>query len=304
MTELGNRLKEARLAKDMSLDDLQAVTKIQKRYLIGIEEGNYSMMPGKFYVRAFIKQYAEAVGIEPEELFEQFKSDIPSTINEDIPEKLSRVQTRQNVSTGRSKVFDMLPKILITIFVIGALAVAYTFFQKSNDGGNSKEPVDSGGKEPVRIEESDDFAKDTEKDTEQDSNEDSTKPEDQTTEDDTVEEETEAPKQEVTAVESSGKKTVYELKNTDRFELKVVSTGETWVNILNGKGTSFFSGTLKKGENESQVIDFSKEIEAVLVIGKSTETEIYVNDEKVEYAIPPTQSVTQNITIRYLPTNE
>ncbi len=288
----------------MSLDDLQAVTKIQKRYLIGIEEGNYSMMPGKFYVRAFIKQYAEAVGIEPEELFEQFKSDIPSTINEDIPEKLSRVQTRQNVSTGRSKVFDMLPKILITIFVIGALAVAYTFFQKSNDGGNSKEPVDSGGKEPVRIEESDDFAKDTEKDTEQDSNEDSTKPEDQTTEDDTVEEETEAPKQEVTAVESSGKKTVYELKNTDRFELKVVSTGETWVNILNGKGTSFFSGTLKKGENESQVIDFSKEIEAVLVIGKSTETEIYVNDEKVEYAIPPTQSVTQNITIRYLPTNE
>ncbi|MDA6131043.1 helix-turn-helix domain-containing protein, partial [Escherichia coli] len=49
----------------MSLDDLQKVTKIQKRYLMGIEEGDYSMMPGKFYVRAFIKQYAEAVGIEP-----------------------------------------------------------------------------------------------------------------------------------------------------------------------------------------------------------------------------------------------
>ena len=124
------------------------------------------------------------------------------------------------------------------------------------------------------------------------------------TEEETAEEEIEAPKQEITATQSSGKTTVYELKNADRFELKVVSTGATWVNILNGKGTSFFSGTLKKGENESQVIDFSKEMEAVLVIGKSTETEIYVNDEKVEYAIPPTQSVTQNITIRYLPNNE
>lgn len=288
----------------MSLDDLQAVTKIQKRYLIGIEEGNYSMMPGQFYVRAFIKQYAEAVGLEPEEVFEQFKSEIPSTINEDIPEKLSRVQTRQNVSTGRSKVFDILPKILIVIFIIGALAVAYAFFQKSNDGSNSKEPVDTSGKEPVRIEESDDFAKDNEKDTELGSSGDSAKQEDQTTEEETAEEEIEAPKQEITVAQSSGKKTVYELKNTDRFELKVISTGETWVNILNGKGTSFFSGTLKKGENESQIIDFSKEMEAEIVIGKSTETEIYVNDEKVEYAIPPTQSVTQNITIRYLPNNE
>lgn len=304
MTELGNRLKEARLAKNMSLDDLQAVTKIQKRYLIGIEEGNYSMMPGQFYVRAFIKQYAEAVGLEPEEVFEQYKSEIPSTINDDIPEKLSRVQTRQNVSTGRSKVFEILPKILIVIFIIGALAVAYAFFQKSTDGNNSKEPVENTGKEPVRIEESDEFAKDNEKDTERDTSGNSATQEDQTTEEETAEEEIEAPKQEITVAQSSGKKTVYELKNADRFELKVVSTGETWVNILNGKGTSFFSGTLKKGENESQVIDFSKEMEAEIVIGKSTETEIYVNDEKVEYAIPPTQSVTQNITIRYLPNNE
>ena len=43
LTELGNRLKEARVAKGFSLDDLQEITKIQKRYLIGIEEGNYEI---------------------------------------------------------------------------------------------------------------------------------------------------------------------------------------------------------------------------------------------------------------------
>ena len=36
MTELGTILKEARIAKNLSLDDLQEITKIQKRYLIGI----------------------------------------------------------------------------------------------------------------------------------------------------------------------------------------------------------------------------------------------------------------------------
>ncbi|MCG6183460.1 helix-turn-helix domain-containing protein, partial [Anoxybacillus sp. LAT_26] len=68
MTELGKRLREAREEKNMSLDELQEMTKIQKRYLIGIEEGNYAIMPGTFYVRAFIRQYAEAVGLDPDEL--------------------------------------------------------------------------------------------------------------------------------------------------------------------------------------------------------------------------------------------
>lgn len=48
VAELGTRLKEARLSKGYSLDDLQEITKIQKRYLVGIEEGNYSIMPGSF----------------------------------------------------------------------------------------------------------------------------------------------------------------------------------------------------------------------------------------------------------------
>ena len=73
VTELGARLKEARLQKGYSLDDLQEITKIQKRYLVGIEEGNYASMPGSFYVRAFIKQYAEAVGLNPNEILQQYQ---------------------------------------------------------------------------------------------------------------------------------------------------------------------------------------------------------------------------------------
>lgn len=300
MTEIGRILKEARLAKGMSLDDLQTATKIQKRYLVGIEEGNYSMMPGQFYVRAFIKQYAEAVGLQSEELFEQYKSEIPSTINEDIPEKLSRVQSRKNIASGNSKVFDILPKILIAVFVIGAIAVLYYFISQKDSGDSTKEPIENNSNEQVSLAESENFTKDNDKDSglTDDTDEEDTKNNDET---EVVPEQI---KQEITVLESSGKMTVYELKNADKFKLKVVSTGETWVNIANGKGFSFFNGTLKKANNDSQTIDFSKETEAVLTIGRSTETEIYVNDEKLEFAIPPSQSVRQEITIRYLSTKE
>lgn len=147
MTELGNRLKEERLAKGLSLEDLQSITKIQKRYLIGIEEGNYSSMPGNFYVRAFVKQYAEALQLNPEEIFETYKNEIPATHNEDLPEKLSRVKTRKTVTEGSSKIFDIIPKVLIGVFIIGAAGLLYFFFvnnvgDKANDQVNEEnEPV-------------------------------------------------------------------------------------------------------------------------------------------------------------------
>ena len=66
--QIGEQLKAARLAKNMSLDDVQQITKIQVRYLEAIESNNLSVLPGDFYVRAFIRQYALAMGLNPEDL--------------------------------------------------------------------------------------------------------------------------------------------------------------------------------------------------------------------------------------------
>ena len=124
MTELGARLKEARLAKGYSLEDLQEITKIQKRYLIGIEEGNYSIMPGSFYVRAFIKQYAEAVGLDPEELLDQFKKDVPGTQNEEVVQSYAQSPSRRKLSNrSSSKTMDAMPKITVALLIIVIIAV-------------------------------------------------------------------------------------------------------------------------------------------------------------------------------------
>ncbi|MCM3704126.1 MULTISPECIES: helix-turn-helix domain-containing protein [Cytobacillus] len=300
MTELGNRLKEARLAKDMSLDDLQKVTKIQKRYLVGIEDGDYSMMPGKFYVRAFIKQYAEAVGIEPEEIFEQYKDDIPTQMNDDIPEKLSRVQSRKDFSGRTSKVFDILPKVLIGVFIVGLIAVIYNFLG-AKDQVDKDEKLSDLTDEQTVIKESENLAENKKDESAEKEEESADKDNEENGKDQEAEDE---PKQEVAVVQSSGNGTVYELKNADKFELEVLSTGETWVNIKNGKGDSLFQGMLTEDGTKSQKIDFSKETEAFIVVGNSAQTEIYVNGEKIEYKVPPSQSVRQDITIKYAPKTE
>jgi cytoskeletal protein RodZ len=293
VTELGNILKEAREAKGLSLDELQSITKIQKRYLLGIEEGNYSMMPGKFYVRAFIKQYAEAVGLDPEQLFEQHKNEVPSTYNEELPDQLSRVQSRKSLSPETSKVLDFLPKLLIAVFMIGAIALVWYLIVKSA-GDDAEQPANTDKSKP-NFEETQEFADDSGDDG---SGEEEEAPEE---EEPTEEEaEPEAPAQELTVASNSGSNTVYDLKNADQFVIKIVSLGQTWVGLTNGSGKSVFQETLVKGKNESRTEDLTNETKAVINIGRAPDTEIYVNDQKLEYAVPPEQDMTQVITINFV----
>ncbi|WP_026566499.1 helix-turn-helix domain-containing protein [Bacillus sp. UNC41MFS5] len=298
MTELGNRLKEARLAKGLSLDDLQSMTKIQKRYLIGIEEGNYASMPGNFYVRAFIKQYAEALSLDPDEIFETYKGEIPASLNDELPQQLSRVKTHKSISESNSKIFDILPKVLIGVFVIGVASLLYYFVYK-HAGDNTNESINKEN-EPVKIVKSENLEKgkvvENKKDDTEEKKDNTEQKEQQTTVDET-------PKQEITAVQSSGRNSTYELKNADKFVVKLVSKGQTWVSIKNGKGKSFFQGLLKTGGIESQTEDLSAESTAVIRVGNAADTDIYVNDQKLEYAVPATANV-QNITIQYVLKNE
>ena len=90
------------------------------------------------------------------------------------------------------------------------------------------------------------------------------------------------------------------MKDTDKFELKLVSTGETWVNVKNSTGTSLFQGMLKQGGTESQVLDVTQETDITIVVGNTTATEIYVNDQKLEYAVSPSDVVKQDILIHYV----
>ena len=301
MTELGNRLKEARLAKGLSLEDLQSITKIQKRYLIGIEEGNYSSMPGNFYVRAFVKQYAEALQLNPDEIFETYKNEIPATHNEDLPEQLSRVKTRKTVSEGSSKIFDIIPKVLIGVFIIGAAGVLYYFIV--NNVGDKANDLINNENEPVKFVRSENLEKadDAEKDKPKENDK-----EEKTDEQKTVEETpvVEAPKQELTSVQSSGRNSIYDLKNADKFVVKLVSKGETWVSVNNSSGQSKFQGLLSTTGTQSTEVDLTGDTKAVIVVGRAVDTEIYVNDQKLEYAIAPTDVVQQNVTIQFVPKNE
>jgi len=294
LSELGNRLKEARLAKGLTLEELQEITKIQVRYLVGIEEGNYSMMPGKFYTRAFIKQYAEAVDLSPEELFEEYKEEVPSNINDELPQNLSRVNSRKGMDSKRLKVFDFLPTILIALVVIGIIFLLwYLVFAKDSDSDSLKENTSNNSSVYKKSETLAEKEKEAEKNAE-------AKEKEQTVAEEEKKVEEEKPKQEITKKETQGRTTTYELKNADKFVVKLESKGKVWVDIQNGKNYSFFQGILDSEGTKSKEVDLSKESEAYIVIGNN-QVEILVNDEKIDLG---NSSSRQDIIIKYVKEEE
>ncbi len=299
LTELGNRLKEARETKGLTLDDLQEITKIQKRYLAGIEEGNFDVIPGKFYVRAFIKQYAEAVDLDPESLFEEFRNEIPSVHDQNITEQLSRTQTRTNVAKETSRFLDNLPKLVTALIIIAIVVIGWYFFTKAM--GNNDDVANAGEDVQTPSVSYDEVGEPSENDktdiADDDSETEKANDNDQKNEALEEEQEPDSKTQQLKAIQTEGTTTTYELTNTDTFklEVKVTPGGQSWVEVYNtDKSKQFFKEMLT--EENPQSYDFSKENGARLRIGATGVTEIYVNGEKLEYA---TEATVQNIIIQY-----
>lgn len=78
MEELGRVLQGRREQLGMDLDQLQTQTKIRKRYLIALEKGDWSILPGDVYARGFVRSYAECVGLNGRDLLEKYVENRPN----------------------------------------------------------------------------------------------------------------------------------------------------------------------------------------------------------------------------------
>lgn len=72
MDEIGHILREARENKGLSLEDIQDKTRINVRYLAALENGQYSALPTPVHTRGFLRNYARALGLDPQPLVERY----------------------------------------------------------------------------------------------------------------------------------------------------------------------------------------------------------------------------------------
>lgn len=95
MAAISETLRQARLRSGVDLNLLAAKTKINPRYLQAIEQGEFDKLPGGVFARMFIKQYADAVGLDGTSFAEEFQRQTPS-FGYTSPDVQRIAQTRVN----------------------------------------------------------------------------------------------------------------------------------------------------------------------------------------------------------------
>jgi cytoskeletal protein RodZ len=78
---VGDRLKAAREAKGMSLDDVAARTRVPVRHLQHIEKGEWDSLPAPTYSIGFARSYAAVVGLEGSEIGAQLREQLGGGAN-------------------------------------------------------------------------------------------------------------------------------------------------------------------------------------------------------------------------------
>lgn len=69
---IGERLRNAREAKGLSLRAVADLTRIRSVYLQALEDEQFSQLPGAVYARGFLRTYADALGLDADRLMDAY----------------------------------------------------------------------------------------------------------------------------------------------------------------------------------------------------------------------------------------
>ena len=278
MNGIGQTLKEAREKKGLTLDDLQQTTKIQKRYLIAIEAENFDALPGDFYVRAFIQQYAKVVGLDGDELLAQLeekagiKTEAPVAHKATTRTEAVRLeQAEKNDFLG--KLMNYLPTIIIVIVVVAILGTIYVVAW-----GNHSKNSESQSSSSQTVSVSSDVKK-----KKSSASTSSAKKTASSKTSSAKKKSAASTKQTIENVSSEGSKFVYDVKNAaDKNKLELSVSGSAAWSAVSSNGSQVWQGTLNDGG--SHTVELPESTTTITIsLGNSNSTSLKLNGKKFDY---------------------
>ncbi len=93
MITVGQKLRDERIHRKLSLEEVSEATRIQEKFLAAIEKGEYNKLPSAAYAQGFVKNYAQYLGVPKKEIGALFKREFDEEkIYRVLPESLARVK--------------------------------------------------------------------------------------------------------------------------------------------------------------------------------------------------------------------
>lgn len=138
MAEIGATLYESRIDQGLDVTEVEARTKIRAKYLRALEQEDWGLLPGPTFVKSFLRTYAEALGLDPRPLVEEYK--FRHEPYDQAPAPLTRPGDKRRRRERRGVGSAILPMLLV-LAVIGAALYGVTRLSQRDDPGAPVTPA-------------------------------------------------------------------------------------------------------------------------------------------------------------------
>jgi cytoskeletal protein RodZ len=107
--EIGNTLREARVRRNLTLQQVEEDIKIRVKYVQAMENEDWDVMPGVTYVKGFLRTYSTYLGLDPDVIIDEFRSRgmVPSQEHHE-PFSGSSVIGKPHSHRGRNTIVGLL----------------------------------------------------------------------------------------------------------------------------------------------------------------------------------------------------
>jgi cytoskeletal protein RodZ len=264
---IGETLRKARIDKKISLDELQQRTKIQKRYLLAIEENDFQELPSDYYLRTFIRQYADEVKLDGNHLIDVLDGkDRPLPTYPELETVDGLRKNKHAESPTRARFRATLPMLILGLVAVAIISVV-GYMTWLDHQETAIIPENSS----VQVERSDVSSSSAEKVSSSQpkpTTESSKKPE--------------KPKMAFAMENNTANAATMKVDHAEK-PLKITFTGteRVWVGVqINGALT--YQYTLQKGESQTTELP-ADAAQAVITVGMAKYAEVKVNDQALDF---------------------
>lgn len=114
MRKVSEVLKEERLKRGFSLDEVQRQTKIRKSVLESLENGDYDNLPPTTFIKGFIRNYGDFLGLDINELLALFRREYDERKNST---PLSKRYTPAKFVLTPTVIIGLIVVLVVVLFV-------------------------------------------------------------------------------------------------------------------------------------------------------------------------------------------
>lgn len=122
---VGDRLRDAREAKGVDLFRVERDTKIRHKFLAALEDGDFADLPGDVYARGFLRNYASYLGLDADDVEEEWRGEVGAT----TPVREPAFVGPRPLTMRRGIVFQRSHLAIVGVVIIVAVVGIYFGYQ-------------------------------------------------------------------------------------------------------------------------------------------------------------------------------